>query len=356
MSLPTFRYVTLAEAKAEVSPDLLTDASITDEQVLKQIERASDFINRTTEQVFQPVPEVARVSGRGTRALKHPRTLPFLDLAQVARVDERSIGEFKSMDRIIPGMRYTGAGERWGAVVFERTTEGLIILGAGSNATRKAAWEPGEYTVNLLDLLEGFTAGWRNIELSGWFGWLDGRKKVRMALNVAIPAATTGVVSVVVDDIVDPDTGDILEVGDTIAITTRVGDLVPKSVELAIVQSVAGSGPYTLTVDPLHPLSVEATVGTEVHAFGRVPTGVNTVAAFVVGRMLRTLAFNAEGNIVGAAAAMGQLKSERVDNYSYTLGDTTGASSSGIGKYTGSAQMDLLLAEFARPTVSLSYF
>lgn len=359
MQLPTFRYATLGAVKARIPAQLLIDAAITDDQILSKIEEASAMLNGWTEQYFQPASGVVRNSARGDGLLTHPDFLPFLFLGQVASLDGRTLGEFKEMDRIIPRMRHFDAGERGSFYTLQRTSDGTLIVIDGIGIGQQIGWESGSRTIKVLGLLQGFTSGWNNIEMAGWWGWIEDRKYVKTTLAVAIPANTTGVVQVDVASVSDVDTGHRIAVGDTIAIVTQAGTVAPEAVQVAIVQSIAGAGPYQLGVDPLLPLTVTAPIGAEVYCFGRVPRNIVTVTEFLAKQLVTQLAYEVTGNIVGAAWASGDLKSERVDNYSYTLGGVGGGSNGGgnpmMGKHTGSVQMDLLLKKFVKPRMLMRY-
>ena len=361
--LPTFRYATLDSVKGRIPAALLTSAALTDAAILEQIEEASAMVNLWTQQVFQPYPDVVRSSARGDQIITHPSRYPVVLIRALAEIENRTTGEFKEMDRIIPGLRYDGAGERGvNTLTLQRSGDGLIVVGGSPNCPREAAWDSGERHIPLITLFGGYTKGWKNIELTGWWGWLENYKNVDMELvTTAIPANDATIVTIDVVDIVDPVTGDCLEVGDTIAIPkkTVAGASIPTEVELANILTISGTGPYTLTFDTLHPVPVEIPVGAVISAYGRIPSGVQTVTAYLAKKLVLEYAYDFLGNVVGQASANGTLKSERVDEYAYTLGDSSGGGSGGaqgLGKHTGSARMDLVLRKFARPTMQMRYF
>jgi hypothetical protein len=212
----------------------------------------------------------------------------------------------------------------------------------------------------MITLFDGFPKGPKNIEMVGWWGWLEDYKSVSTTLTTAL-AANTDHTTVQVDDIIDATTGDFIQVGDTIAITVQqaVGALVPKRVELAIVQSIAVNGAnFDLTVDTLHQYPFELSIGAEVKSFGRTPEALSEVAEYLAAQLVLQKAAERTGDVVTAAALAGNLIQEKTDNYSYKLRDSGNpASGSGgdslLGKYTGNTRMDLVLRQYGQPAISL---
>jgi hypothetical protein len=139
-----------------------------------------------------------------------------------------------------------------------------------------------------------------------------------------------------------------------------VGALIPSAVEFAIVQAIADhvGGGYDLTVDPISKYPFSLPIGTKVLSLGAVPRGLAEVAQYLVAKEVIALSDSLTGGSSGGGSS-GPLISESVDNYSYTLADTSssgGTSKGALGLITGSVRHDLLLREFVRPQVSISWW
>lgn len=357
-----FRYVTLAGVKARVTPQSLTDSGMTDADVLALIETSCAKINTWTGQIFQAFPDIVRVKGRGDTLLTHPDVLPFVGLNNIYLLDDRTTGEFKEMDRIIPDMRNFPESHRWHRGTTKPLKCRLLDSDGDVRASGEIQWDVGERTVSMVNLLGGFTKGKNNIEMRGWWGWLEEYKNIGVTLATAIPANTSGLTSVVVDSVVDATSGDFIEIGDTIGIEVQERDGGPWRVENAIVTAMSGTGPYTLTVDPLRQYPFEIPVGANVYCFGATPSALAGVAEYVAGRDLARRISELTGDtddLLLNEAIDGNLKSEKTDNYSYTLGGARSGSGGGgggsgsLGKFTGSVEQDLVLRKFKAPAVSV---
>lgn len=313
------------------------------------------MVNRWTQQVFQPSPEVVRVNGRYSTLVMHPELFPTVKLISIANIDGRITGEFREMDRIIPGMRHVPELRQYSNRALDQTGDIWLI----DVDDQRVAWEQGRRTVKLVSLFNRFISGQYNIEMVGWWGWLESYKEFQRLTTVQIDAGTTPT-TITIDDIEDATTGDILEEGDTIAVEIVPDTVksVPKRAELAVVQTIAGTGPYVLTVDAIHPFPKDVVVGTKVYCFGRVPSSVADVVSYLAVRLVGVLASDITGDPSIGAVMAGLLKSEKTDNYSYTLGlpgDIGGGGKSGLGHLTGSPRMDALLREFRKPDIAVRY-
>lgn len=356
---PTFRYATINEVKRRIIPTALTDPTpdITDADILKIIESVSATLNEWTQQFFQPVPELVRVSGQGDQVLSHPMVVPILAILQLAGLPVRGYGEFRGSERIIP------FSNDYPEILYE----GIVYppqYGQALNSTGSGliAWERGKRHVRMLSRRGGFVRGYANVEMTGWYGWLEGYKSVAMALSTAV-AVNTSATTLHVNQIVDATSGDFLQVGDTIALYLQepAGALIPSAVEFAIVQVIAdhAGGGYDLTVDPLPKYPFALPIGTKVLSLGAVPKGLAEVAQYLAAKGVTDLSDSLTGGSSGGGGSGGPLISESVDNYSYTLADTSssgGTSKGALGLITGSVRHDLLLREFVRPQVSVSWW
>jgi hypothetical protein len=355
---PKFRYATIPKVKARVVPTALTDPTpaITDADILEQIEAVSATLNRWTQQFFQPVPELVRVSGQGDQVLTHPEVVPILSLMKLSAIIARGYGEYRGSERIIPHSNdypeilYEGG-------VYPPQYGGIGITDVSGSGL--IGWERGKRHVRMLSRRGGFVRGYANIEMTGWWGWLEGYKAVSMELATAI-AASTAATTLHVDRVLDVDSGDFLEVGDTVALYVAEvpGALIPSAVEFAIVQAIAenGGGGYDLTVDPMSKFPFVIPAGTTVLSLGAVPRGMVEVAEYLTTKFVLNLSAERLGSSSGAASASGILLGESVDNYSYTLGNGTtngGTSRGALGTLTGSPRHDALLREFVKPSVSV---
>ena len=352
---PVFRYTTLAEVKGRLPAEPLADSALTDADIMDCLEQACVAVNTWTRQVFQPFPDIIQVSGNESPLTHHPEFYPFLEMRSIAQLAGRTTGSFKEMDRIIPGLRNWPERKRSFSFGYDSSGNFLFVDAGGGN---KVAWDRGSRTISLITLIGEFVRGWHNIEITGWWGWQENLKRVDTTLTAEISANNANVTSVQVASVIDAATGDMLEAGDTIAITIIDGPLVPKKVELAIVKTITGIGPYTLAVDTLHPYPVVLPIGTNVRTYGRVPTGLKTVATYLAMQFVAQRIAELTGDSAAVAALNGTLKSEKTDGYSYTLatpgGDVgAGQSGSAVGRFTGSPRMDLLLRQFGKPNVAI---
>jgi len=359
---PTYRYATIPQIKSRLSDDVITDGNITDSEILARIQAASAMINEWTRQVFQPTPETIRESASGDKLFMHPSRLPFLQVKSLYIDPDRTTGEFKGMERIIPDPAVNTCSNLaiMNSLTFRYQTDYLDINGDG----QKVAWEPGKRFMKLIALCGGITKGVFNVQVEGWWGWLESLKLVTVSLGTEIPANDDTVVTVHLNSAVDPNTGDFIQVGDTIAIATKMptGALIPSSVELAVVQAIADNvvSGVDITVDPLNPYPVALPVNTPVYCFGRTPNSLAEVCQYLAAELVKQLSADRTGDVFASQIADGAtLKSEKTDNYSYTLGEAGGGGgggTGGLGKFTGSVRMDLVLRQYAQPTVAMRYF
>jgi len=363
--LPVFRYATIQQIKDRINPELLVDPGpppetiISDSQILERIQAASMMINKWTKQYFQPVPQIYRVSARGDRLLTGPQMLPFIVLKQIGMIDDRTTGQFEGANRVIPD---SIAPER----VYQWRTGGRcactipLYYDRGSIRWGEVAWELGSRTIEMIVRQHGFTRGYRNVEMTGWWAWLENYKVVETELTQAIPGGSGNVTQIRIKDAVDANSGDFIEVGDTLVLDVKPvsGSLIPTHIEPVIVQEIAeGTGEYQVNIDPLRTYPFEIPVGAPVYCYGRTPSALADVTQFLAVKLIEGLSAEITGDPVTSASSQGMLISERTDNYNYTLADVSGSSKSNfgsLGKYTGSPRMDLVLREFAQPTVAVS--
>lgn len=163
-----------------------------------------------------------------------------------------------------------------------------------------------------------FPQGSGNLLFDAVVGWLENIKDIE----------TTLVNDVVVDEekatltsVEGLEVGDVLLIGDDLRVTVDVINTVAKEVEF--MKALAG-----------------ASAGDKVYCYGRVPFDVERACVLIV-KASSPQIFSVSGD----KARLSQLfKSEKIGDYSYTLG-----SGAGTQKVTGSGEADMILEDFVAP-------
>ena len=281
------------------------DASeIPDARALKILERAADTIERLTGQFFGPKKLVVKQDGRFGRLIYEP--------------GRNKIIEFISLFNILLSGDKSPISSNW----FEVKSR-AVKMQPGEWGT---PWERaviGRRPTRFLDQVQ-------NVELTAVFGHIDVGEKIQTTLATPL---TKGDTTVTVTDSATLEKGHILFIDDSFWL---------------INQTDGSGGVEALTIDPS---CGRASAGASVVVYG-------SVLADIVEASLRTALANRHG--IGSSEASeadiaANIKSEKTDNYTYTLATPTGGTGkTGASRYkgTGDPRADAILSHYKGPKIT----
>lgn len=307
-----FKYTTIVELREEG----LTEATLTDARAAKLIARVSEEINGLTDQWFAPVAKRLFVDGNGG-------SLAMMDIPVLA-VDDLEVLSSRSSD---PGIARVGAVEPSYVIGLPSELPRFDDRFAMSSPFRPSTLIP-DFTIDdrKIRSMTPFPNGVNNVRVDGIFGWLENRQVFETTLAAPLEPNASSC------ELVD-------------ASGIRRGHLIT---------FIVGAGPNARTeftawvayvegnvvtfVDPATDLDVTLAVETtRVGDYGSVPAGIQQAALRLVNRQktgIGTASFSEE-------EFFGRLKSEKTDNYQYTLAAAV--------EVTGDDLVNTLLNKFVKP-------
>jgi len=307
-----FYYTSIARLRAEG----MDETRYPDESLLRRrILMLSKMINRITNQYFQPVYDAEqRMSGRDSALLYLSKKVPILQIDEINFHPEGSTADVIDSDYYVIHL------ERF----FARQA-GYYLRGDASLST--GTWE------------EGF----ENYTFKGWSGWLEDRRELTISIDtdlvqddeeVSVPDAT-GFVE-----------GDFIVVIDSVN-SNRFGTLI----------NAVDYGTNKIAIDKAQTRGITYPSATSnVLTFGRVPDSIVWACTRMVVNEAALLVPE-NGDPVDPDFES-RLKSEKTDNYSYTMFSPKDMNvDSGqlpLGTFTGDPKVDMVLATYVAPVVALS--
>ena len=286
-----FQYISVADMRAEG----LTSASISDEDLKKRIRLASQMINSFTDQWFIPIYQEYNIDG----------------------YDYEDLIKFKNLIPIVSISEVNLASVVEGGVSYEDITEDIYV-----------------YNRYIRHESTQFGSGKQNVQVKGYFGWIDSKTRVE---------TTTA--------------GD-LEAGDTELVLTSVDGLQIRDVLLIenstqstyVLIDEIDTGTNTITFDAIDSDFETIASGADAFTYGKVPQDIAHVTAFLTNDIYAGLATAGASSIHAS-----MIKKEKTDNYSYELFDSSegaGGSSGGarrFGGFTGNPWYDMILSNYTVP-------
>lgn len=255
-----------------------------DGKLLELIQGSSETINLLTAQFFSPVEAPVRCAG-GYSILHHPKLVPILKVNGIYELEN--------------GSRYLVSSSDYDFIPGERTIRSLN----GTFSSR--------------------------VEIDGVFGWLreGSAKDVETTTAEDIESSATGVLLASVDGIEPRDVAIIGEGNDALKVIVEDVD-----------QSTSRIG-----FDNVGAVTTISS-GASVRVYGAVPLGIERACKLFVIRNLPALG----SDEFYETQIQGRIKSEKTDNYSYTL-QGSGESGGSSGQLTGSPEIDGVLSHFTPP-------
>lgn len=307
---------------ADVREEGVEQRDYSDKVVRKLIRQMSKVIDVLTGQWFFPVREQRKLNGEDSPIVYDPTLIPILKVFSVDIDYGKSTFHNRVSTLPIP--------DRAGDPVFPWTR----IIGAGSSELDEVEFEIRERYLEVLDGV--WPEGVNNVLVDAFWGWLENLKDV----------STTTVAGA---------DGEI-ETGKSQVKIASVAGILPKDVariskdgkEATLLITDIDSTNALLKFDKILEYMEKVDGEATVEILGRVPELIERAC-------VRLAVLNKDKMTspeFSQAQILGQIKSERTDNYSYTLftADEGGGGLGGGGsKTTGDALTDRLLQEFTAP-------
>ena len=322
----------------------IASGTLPDAGVLEKLELAGIFVNKVTKQFFTPVFQIVRFDGRWDSLTHHP------DLVPIVRIFGLSISWNNSRRSPIYLTPYP---YNWYS--FHSLNEEIENIEYEISADKR-----------LLELISGkFPKGVSNILIDGVFGWLNEIDRgVYPFETETLGSITENDSSVEVLSTEGLNVGDVVDffIKERVEPTQEVsGTLSPEAWPQAAVTvqriiTAVDRGTTTISFDPILQIPrIEGVsendplpAGAPVRRYGRVPTGIAEVAAWVATQLAREEANLSTGG-GSAVPHLSDLKREKTDLYEVELRDGAGVTEDGMGEWTGNKQMDAILADYMAP-------
>jgi len=303
-----FMYTSVARLRSEG----LTAADLSDALAIQRISLISRMINRITGQYFQPVwYEALKLSGRDSPLIFLPDLEPIIKIVELALTPKGYDPEILEEDD------YVLHSERFIARIA--STVGRVAQLASAN----------------------WVEGYSNYTFKGYAGWLEDVKEVEA--NIVTADLVQDAEEIEVDDASNFDEGDFVVV---VSGDDRFG---------ALLNSV-DYGDNKFGIDKAQTKGKTYPIDADVITFGKVPIPIVWACTRMVVNQSALLI--PDGGEIPDPAFESKLKTEKTDNYSYTLFSPrelmAESGSIAAGDFTGDPGVDMVLATFTAPSIALS--
>lgn len=305
-------------------------ATLSDSFLTRRIKECSSLIERLTGQYFAITRhDNLKLSGRNSPLLFLPKLIPIL------KIESLSFGP--------PGFTPSLIPEDWYSIHNER----FIARGAFTDS-RTFSGEASSDPMSGNSPTPGFSEGYENYLFTGYSGWLEDQKELTVTLTEALSL-------------------DEIYIKVSSAVNFSEGDSVLVYSGADSFSAVVNSVDYTnnkLMIDKADTKGVTYAIGSTLVCFGRIPNAIVWACTRLVINASALLAPDATGGGGGGGGGgvvnfEARLKSEKTDNYSYTLfspsemNTATGTSQLSPGDFTGDPKIDATLATYKTPNIAL---
>lgn len=307
---------------ADLREEGVEQRDYSDKRVRNLIRQMSKVIDTLTGQWFFPVRERRKLNGEDSPIIYDPSLIPILKVFSVDINYSNSTFHNRVSTLPIP--------DRAGDPVFPWTR----IIGAGDSELEEVEFEIRDRYIEVLDGV--WPEGVNNVLVDAFWGWLENLKDVSTTTVAGtdgeIETGKSQVKIASVEGILPKDVARISKNGKEISLLITDIDATNKLLK------------FDKVIEYMEKVESEATV----EVLGRVPELIERAC-------VRLVILNKDKMTspeFSQAQILGQIKSERTDNYQYTLftADEGGGGMGGGGsKTTGDALTDRLLQEFTAP-------
>lgn len=307
---------------ADLREEGVEQRDYSDKRVRNLIRQMSKVIDILTGQWFFPVRERRKLNGEDSPIIYDPSLIPILKVFSVDINYSNSTFHNRVSTLPIP--------DRAGDPVFPWTR----IIGAGDSELEEVEFEIRDRYIEVLDGV--WPEGVNNVLVDAFWGWLENLKDVSTTTVAGtdgeIETGKSQVKIASVEGILPKDVARISKNGKEISLLITDIDATNKLLK------------FDKVIEYMEKVESEATV----EVLGRVPELIERAC-------VRLVILNKDKMTspeFSQAQILGQIKSERTDNYQYTLftADEGGGGMGGGGsKTTGDALTDRLLQEFTAP-------
>lgn len=307
---------------ADLREEGVEQRDYSDKRVRNLIRQMSKVIDTLTGQWFFPVRERRKLNGEDSPIIYDPSLIPILKVFSVDINYSNSTFHNRVSTLPIP--------DRAGDPVFPWTR----IIGAGDSELEEVEFEIRDRYIEVLDGV--WPEGVNNVLVDAFWGWLENLKDVSTTTVAGtdgeIETGKSQVKIASVEGILPKDVARISKNGKEISLLITDIDATNKLLK------------FDKVIEYMEKVESEATV----EVLGRVPELIERAC-------VRLVILNKDEMTspeFSQAQILGQIKSERTDNYQYTLftADEGGGGMGGGGsKTTGDALTDRLLQEFTAP-------
>lgn len=307
---------------ADLREEGVEQRDYSDKRVRNLIRQMSKVIDILTGQWFFPVRERRKLNGEDSPIIYDPSLIPILKVFSVDINYSNSTFHNRVSTLPIP--------DRAGDPVFPWTR----IIGAGDSELEEVEFEIRDRYIEVLDGV--WPEGVNNVLVDAFWGWLENLKDVSTTTVAGtdgeIETGKSQVKIASVEGILPKDVARISKNGKEISLLITDIDATNKLLK------------FDKVIEYMEKVESEATV----EVLGRVPELIERAC-------VRLVILNKDEMTspeFSQAQILGQIKSERTDNYQYTLftADEGGGGMGGGGsKTTGDALTDRLLQEFTAP-------
>lgn len=305
-----------ATAKLEhiyTCPTFLEDAgydltNLTTRQRWSLIRAVARLIDEMTTQWFNADFGDWWLEGRGRPLAMHSTDIPIVHIEEVA-VDGGRVNQSMTRAR-------GGDNPYWAA---SGIPEGLQVVSATEYVNRGRQLER---------ILSDWPSGPMCLRLTGALGWVENPKLLATTSTTELTADAT---YIEVADVAGFQVRDVVDI---------IGEHDAVRVILTSVSRIQRRIYFDIRGEPTDPISEGAVVRT----FGQVPGGIEEVAAFLFGNVLRERRANTAGQV---PAEPGRVKREATDDYEIEFFGSKAAESGSMT--TGSPKYDAILCGFSPP-------
>jgi hypothetical protein len=309
-----YEYVSIPRMRAEGVP-----ASVSDADLREKIRDASDVINLVTGAIFVSVAAVVRVDGRSSGIVWLPNQIPIVKVNAMRYVADPPNDDLVDIDQDM-------------YVVKQRVIESV--------SPQASHWRDTITEGRMWKIQSGMPFLFPDtpplgIEIDGVFGWLERARNPALELELSADAIV-GAQYVEVVNLGDVDTNDVL--------------MLPRSLGRRLVTRIEVTT-KKVWFDKQE-LRAALTTGEKCTIYGAVPRLVTKACALIVARNQNKIA----DPDYQSARNQDRIRSESTDNYSYTLGGSSGSSGGSGGwdsgfSVTGCEEADQLLSAFCPPPI-----
>jgi len=295
-------------------------STISDAALAAIINEIGARINILTDQWFVPIAKTLYADGNTDVLIRVPGMIPAIELSEVMVLSDRTTYR----DTPIGGTR----------LFYNRRYDYSIgIVGADT-----ALVQGDDYVIKtdlgsrvIESLCGGFPGGANNVKMTGVFGYLDNIKHLDIVTSANITNASTSVTLVSAEGV---DVADIIPIGGR--------NVLINSVDYAT---------NTITFDKTTWVSSTIPSGTTFTLYGSVPSGIQTVATWMVKEHFTN---NSALGVGASPVPAGPVKRERTDYYDITFVDSNPVNRSvfKVAPVISDPVMAQILLQYTAPSIA----